>query len=354
MSAHERKVEDFNAHKGLTSDTTAGLFVDRSGNIWIGTVLGLDRFRTVSVVAEPDLKKVAAYGDILFGASNGDVYIGGGDALRMVSPGGRPRVLLDKVVTEALCEGRGGQVWAVLADRVVRFTNGTVRSIPRPPQTPTVEDCLVDANDTVWVNAIRGEISRLRQGVWQLFPPLAGPADLPQKLFKGSDGKVLLLLSSGLVGRIDAKDQLHVVGRFDLSDDAPVVDSGGPDPLFGVKGGLARLRNGQLRWLSSSARPWLRDPSGIVQTRSGGIWLIGDAGIVGMSAAQVERGFDDPNSEITPVILGFEDGLPSVKAYDGSVGAARGGDGRLWFTTVGGTVWIDPDRLVVDKDRRLR
>ena len=45
-------MERFGSKDGLTSDINGSLLKDREGNIWVGSNLGLDRFRRANVVAE--------------------------------------------------------------------------------------------------------------------------------------------------------------------------------------------------------------------------------------------------------------------------------------------------------------
>ncbi len=87
---------EYRATDGLTSDTTRTIFEDREGNIWVGTALGLDRFRNANVAAEPVLTKPAAYGDILFADSGGDVYIGERDTVLPGPARRRPRTRADR------------------------------------------------------------------------------------------------------------------------------------------------------------------------------------------------------------------------------------------------------------------
>ncbi len=108
------------------------------------------------------------------------------------------------------------------------------------------------------------------------------------------------------------------------------------DLLLGGVFGLGRLRDGALQLVDPARFPWLADPQGLVETPEGRTWLIGRAGIVSVGTAELERAFADPKMRLDPIILGFEDGLPNVRSLISQNRVVRGGDGRLWFATVGG------------------
>ncbi len=128
-------------------------------------------------------------------------------------------------------------------------------------------------------------------------------------------------------------------------DDLNVLVQGRRDLLLAGAFGVARLRDGRLSFLSADRVPAFADPSGLVQTPGGETWLMGRAGIVRLATAALERAFDDPHFRLSPTVFDIRDGLPGVYGSDGKRDAVLGGDGRLWFSTTGGVVWIDPARL---------
>jgi signal transduction histidine kinase len=59
----------------------------------------------------------------------------------------------------------------------------------------------------------------------------------------------------------------------------------------------------------------------------------------------LEQGFGDARAGLRPTLLSFDDGLPNIQSGAPS-SAAQGGDGRVWFSTLGGAVWIDPAHFI--------
>ncbi len=96
-AAAAASVEQFRAKDGLTSDNSYAILEDREGNIWVGSALGLDRFRAAKVVTEPALKRLPTWGFNLLAASDGAVYVGQADSVYRVRPGGRPEPLIEHV-----------------------------------------------------------------------------------------------------------------------------------------------------------------------------------------------------------------------------------------------------------------
>jgi signal transduction histidine kinase len=64
-----------------------------------------------------------------------------------------------------------------------------------------------------------------------------------------------------------------------------------------------------------------------------------------VETAAFDRAFEAKNSRMTMTLFEFRDGYRGVQPRDTPRAAVEGGDGRLWFVTTAGTVWIDPAHL---------
>ncbi|MCH8686380.1 ATP-binding protein [Pedomonas mirosovicensis] len=122
------------------------------------------------------------------------------------------------------------------------------------------------------------------------------------------------------------------------------IHQGRSDIFFGGPFGIGRVRSGKLEIAEADRFPWLVDPYAMVETPEGQTWILGLAGIVGIATADLDRAFRDPQARPRATVLSFDDGLPNLRSVLRRA-VARGGDGRLWFATLGGVVWVDPARL---------
>lgn len=345
--APAERVERLTAKDGQTFDGATRILEDREGAIWVGTSLGLHRFRAASVVVEPSIANVPTFGFRVFGASDGSVYAGTADAIHRVRPGGRPEILLQGLSqADAICEGPDGAVWILTRDRLVRVLGKEVTMHPAPESSRAgLEGCVVDHRNVLWANGQRAGLFSRASEEWEEHAP-EEPETWALVLTTDGARRPLLFLRSGDLVRADSegrpRDVLHQMSRSGLS----TVFQGRAGLYVGGTYGLVRLHNGDADLLSSQQHPWLGEPSGVVETPDDQTWLITNAGIVGLQTAALERAFTEPDTRLEPTILDFADGLPNIHNRGGVRDAAWGGDGRVWFATTGGVVWVDPARLV--------
>lgn len=340
-------VERFTAKEGLTSDQANAFLEDREGNIWIGTSSGLDRFRPANVVVTPSIGTRAVWGYVLLGARNGTVYVGANDGVFQIPPGGRPtRIPGAGGETHDLCEAQDGSIWALQTGKVLRIRSGRVARLDAPLGRDR-QYCTVDNADNLLIGSpgIPGALHTLRSGRWHR-RSFATVDATPQYLIIRAQQPSLALLGSGALVRLDelGRNAAPILGE--RLTEISTVYAGAKDVLVGRQSGISRLRDGRLQMIGTDRFPWLVGPSGFVETPTGETWLIARVGIVRLSSRALDKAFVDPAAPLEAMILNMEDGLPNIQFRDGDRNAVRGGDGRLWFTTTGGVVWVDPARLV--------
>ena len=342
-------VELYGSADGLTSDRTAALLEDREGNIWVGSTTGLDRFRAANVVVEPALRNSPMYGDVILAATDGTVFVGGADTIYKISPGSRPEPLIQHVgATEAICQGPDGDVWMITHDRLFRLRRGKLASTPWPHSTSTesIYDCLVDVQNVLWANAGDDGLYRYAGGKWDRPVIPSGGGFRPEQLIATASHARLVYTKSGAIIEFDPEG--HAVRQILAPNPRrtmSTVTATSSGLLVGETSGVSRLRNGRLKTISGARFPWARQITGIVETPSGWTWLIGQAQIVGLRTSEFNAAFDNPKLNPRLQIFSFADGLPDIDVRSGIRVPALGGDGRVWFVTLAGTVSIDPAHL---------
>jgi len=105
--------------------------------------------------------------------------------------------------------------------------------------------------------------------------------------------------------------------------------------------GLAQFKDGHWKCFSTGDGLTSNSIGYILGDDDGYLWLGSNAGLMRIS----RESFDGTNSFFCRV-YGRADGLPTRECSSGSQPAAiRSRDGKLWFPTSEGLVWVDPSRL---------
>ena len=115
-------------------------------------------------------------------------------------------------------------------------------------------------------------------------------------------------------------------------------------------GGLLRFKDGKF------ARFTTRDDlpsdyvSQILEDNRGQLWIGTSVGIVRVSKRELNELADGGKTEPAFVTYGKFDGLPALECSGGTQpNCWRARDGRLWFTTIKGAVWVDPEQLRLNR-----
>lgn len=332
----------------MTSKQPASLFVDRRGSIWYGGPRSLDRFSVSSVIVEPGLKSPATYGDVLFSASDGTVYIGQSDAIYRVAPGSPPaRLFPTTTEAEAMCEDRDGSIWIALGDRVIMLAGGRQRVFPKPAAETGIYECGPDPSGRFWLTASTSGMYWRDGSNWIPVTPPAGRATFdPKLLWRDLSNRPWVLTEPHALTRLD--------GGF--AERRPIEDAariGEVVALLGTsKGLLVSGRDGATFMtpdakfhLAGQQNKFLRSARGLVQTKRGDTWLFGASELVRVRTSDLEKSFADPAFTTPQRVFSYEDGLPNTPNAQGWRAMVAGGDGRLWLATIDGIAWVDPTNL---------
>ena len=121
---------------------------------------------------------------------------------------------------------------------------------------------------------------------------------------------------------------------------------------LGGPGGVQLFTQGHFYTMQWKDRDLPGRVSGVVETRTGDLWVNGFSGIAHVSAAELKKWLGDPGSTVSAEHFDELDGLPGLsgeKIPEPSVVEAS--DGRLWFATTKGIAWLDPTALESNRNR---
>ena len=125
-----------------------------------------------------------------------------------------------------------------------------------------------------------------------------------------------------------------------------VADADGTLWAGTFRGGLLRFKDGVFTRFTAKQGLPVDVISQILEDKHGRLWLGTHQGIFCVAKSALNACADGGTNKIDYVIYGRHDGLPALDFSDGYQPACwRGADGRFWFTTINGAVWVKADEL---------
>ncbi len=337
--------------QGLTSATAGPLLEDREGNLWVGTNLGLNRFRHRALLPLAALLPGPATAVEMFtsrsGAAPGPLVA----ALRDNRLLALTRLRIDRMqhggAASTLAVPNTLRSWVLAEHALLRLQGGLVQPVPLPLGVAPgeIRALLVDATAQPLVCPDARGPYRYDGTGWQ---PLAGVQETPcSVLARAHDGALwigdvkgeLRLLRGNRVRRYSATDGLSV-GPITALWSSPALTLVAGEAAVAVLG-----PDGRFRTLPDQASPLLQGVTGIVQDAAGGVWLNGNRGVVHLSqhalTQSVQAGLPAPSLRLYDTM----DGLPGIAQQATPVPSAlAAADGLLWFATNQGLAWLDPSQ----------
>jgi signal transduction histidine kinase/ligand-binding sensor domain-containing protein len=334
--------QHFTAADGLSSDVLWGMFVDREDNIWLGSELGLDRFRKSSVIQQPSLPIApnAAWG--ISQAKDG-IYVDTDYGIYRVTPG--PSRLISNIDPgSSQCPARSRGIWAIYSTRIVHIDGGEKQSVPVPPGVKLTSACAEDRLGRLWVGSFDGELWWHDNQGWHT-PGRAVPKVYMWDLVPTPSGDIAYMTPTDLVRLIGDK---YVVTPLARSNPGTLTSlSAGTRDLF-VSGSdaLLRIRDGHVARIDWHRFPWIARLRGLVQTPRGETWLMTNQFISRVKTADLDRAFEDPRAPLERTFFDQRDGVGQAQlaTYRGPQ-VVTSSDGKIWQINRYGVSYIDAPRL---------
>lgn len=343
----------FTQKDGLTGDYVECILEDREGNIWIGTNRGLDRFRQSPVVPvhfPPGASQFTLFvqddGSILAGTLNQNVF----------------RIQDGKVAGHldfALMLGHrdpGGALWMTSPDKdatpaLFRFADRRLHPIEAPPGPAlgNAKAITTDLSGRLWISADNG-VFRLERDRWRSLESLGGPSGTAAAAFTDASGRTwfgfsdneVVLVDGDNVRILSAKDGINVGGGVS-------IEGQGTEVWIGGELGAAWFDGSRFRPIVSADEVSFSGIYGLIVTADNGLWLSENRGIVQIPEAELRAFKRDPSRRVNYYAFGLLDGLSAnLQRSTLSPSVVEGADGRLWFATTDGVVWIDPKHVMTN------
>lgn len=213
-----------------------------------------------------------------------------------------------------------------------------------------IKSILLDHGGRMWIGLKAGYAwwaGKNRQiinvGTNGVLPAMRALAETPDgSIWAGADDGSIFHLSQDKLEEFRPNDELAGQPIYSF-----LADTNGTLWAGTFRGGLLRFKNGKFSRVTDQQGLPMGIISQLLEDDRGRLWLGTHQGIYCVSKRALAACMDGLATSVDYVAYTRHDGLPSLECSDGYQPASwRGPNGKLWFTTVKGVVWVNPDELV--------
>ena len=344
--------EIYTQKDGLSNDYVWLALEDREGNIWFGTSDGLDCFRYSHLV--PSGFPAGTHDFALAADADGAIWSGSTNHPLMRLQDGITE--FEQATQEITCAYRDqdGVIWFAGTSGVWQARDGKVVKVaPLPDETKVqVQMMTKDRDGALWLAAYGKPISILKDGKWTEF---ARQSELPEKTapfmsLTDSAGSIWLAYRNNQIIVISGENlrTFSAESGLELGRITALARSSKNEKIIWAGGehGLAFFDGSRFHSITAPNPESFAGISGIVETSGGDLWLQGIFGVFHIPAVEIQKALADADYRVSAESFDYLDGLSGnptqLRPFPSVVETT---DGRLWFATSSGVVWLDPRRL---------
>lgn len=344
----------FTGAEGFPGGRVDGFFEDAEGNLWAGVNRGglvrlrkkqfdvVSRTRGARPVAMLSVCEDAS-GAVWLGTSEGGLVRREHGALEEFTVPGAGNGLVFSAYP-----GRNNELWLSVGDEDLYVMKE--RRLERcVPFVHGVKVILASRDgQTIWVGRKTGlsVCTNSSTRAFALVPGFPRTADV-RALAEGADGVLWAAGGDGNLYRVTSNavetlrppmgSEAYPIWSLLLDDDGTVWAGT-------FRGGLLRYRNGQFKRFTVADGLSDNVVAQLLADDKGNLWIGSHQGIFRVARGELEAYAKGQRSFVESTAYGRLDGLPALECSDSYQPACwRARDGRLWFTTLGGAVSIQPD-----------
>ena len=340
----------------LPGNRVGAWFQSRDGGIWVGVDHGglarlHDRWFHVIGRAEGLPARTALS---VCGETNGAVWIGtAGGGLGIWKDGKvthypvGPSASANFVFSIAPRPAGGAWLSASEGEDLFQYVDGRIQRVSW--DVHGIKAILLDRRGRLWMGLKAGFAwwagdtrQIVNTNAAGALPAIRALAETPDgTIWAGADDGTIFRCTPEKLEPFRAPDALAGQPVYSLYADASGVVWAGT-----FRGGLVRFKNGRFSRIGAQQGLPMDVISQIQEDRHGRLWLGTHQGICCVDKSALNACADGRVASVDYVAYSRHDGLPALECSDGYQPASwHGPDGRLWFTTVRGVVWVNPDEL---------
>ena len=350
LSALNAKVEVFNSSNGLSGDYAWPLLIDREGNTWVGTGAGLDRFSRSNFTPAPFPSGTHDFA--LTAGVDGAVWTGSSSKPVMELKDSQVRTFEVPPYTLAAYADREGAVYIGGTTGIWKMSETGAEHLANRPNADAEAFALVlaitkDLHDTLWVSAggpTGAGLYTWAKGQWKK----SAISGTPRADFTDDKGRVWLGYRDNRIVVADG-DNATTLGPLQgvAIGDTKAFQQDGDRLWIGGSDGLGYMDGLRLKMARLADGGPLKNVTGIVFSARGDLWVHTLDGVFQLPANDVRQAEVDSSHPMHFRKFGTLDGLPGSPALQFPLPSAiKSTDGRLWFATSNGVVWLDPAQLI--------
>jgi signal transduction histidine kinase/ligand-binding sensor domain-containing protein len=343
---------------GLSGDSVNSFFQDREGNLWVTTDGGVDVFRDTPVVSFSTHEGLSsAIVRSVLALQDGSVWAGTEGALEVLRKGEvsaiRSRHGLPGDEVSAMLEDHAGRLWLGVDENLMRYEHGKFLPVLKPDGSALgggghIIALTEDGDHDIWAMAYSSarHLYRIREQQVREEIPLTG---IPYAAWLAAGQEAGIWLGSYSDNKLARYRDGHLeIISLPQGEKALIVSSLLPDSGHAVwaatNDGLFRWKDGQVKALGAQNGLPCAMIFALIKDNHDALWLYTTCGLLSISAAELEKWWEQPDSQVVTTFFGVSEGVRPGNAA-AQPKATRSTDGRLWFTNGMILQMIDPSRL---------
>jgi ligand-binding sensor domain-containing protein/tRNA A-37 threonylcarbamoyl transferase component Bud32 len=305
--------------EGLSDDIVYSIYEDSKGYLWFGTNKGLDRYKNgtfLHFASQQGLTNNIV--NNIYEDRQGYIWAGTDDGLNLLEHSPRRILKMDEYLRGhyllAIIENQSGHLW------VGTFRGANKIKERRILGTITQKDGLAsdavnfiyeDSRGNMWFSTLRGGVTRNKDGQFTVF---------------------------------STKDGLASNNAQCIYEDADAV------LWIGTYNGLSRFKDGEFTSFTKKNGLFHDNIYQVLEDGKERLWMSTNKGIFCVEKKELNDFAEGRANHIESVVYGKDDGMISHECNGGYQGAGcKTKNGKLWFPTLKGAVFIDPGHIITNK-----
>jgi PAS domain S-box-containing protein len=355
-----RRLEVMTSQTGLSTDDISSICQDRDGGLWVGTLTGGLNHLKDGTFATIGAKEGLSYDDVLCvrEGKNNSLWIGTRSGLNRMMDGKFTAYGVDggqsaNGITSVL-QASDESVWFGNVSGGLHHLKGEVLTYYSEQNGLCNQDvwAVNEARDgSIWVGARAGLFQLKEERVVRKYTKADGLADMQiRTIIEDRSGAVWIGTQGSGLNRLKDGVFEHFSTKQGLSDNSVrclMEDREGALWIGTRDGGVNRLKDGKFTVFNTRNGLPHDTIFSILDDERGNLWFGAAKGIFRVSRRDLEQAAANPGKSIHPLVFGEADGMRSSECSGGYMTAAcRMPDGRLFFSTKKGVVWVHPDTIL--------
>jgi len=329
---------------GLSSEQTNAIFLDREGDVWVGTARGLDRFRSTSLTKLSKLK-VEYYPSLSSDPAHGVWIATLGHPIAYATHGQITPIGHAVGSSPLVCDDTGA-VWMVdpIENKLTKW-KGSIMSrmdLPQDVHLAPAEALGLDEDGSLLISFRPNGLWRFK-GSWSQVLDPALPIDEPVSITRDDQRHVWLGYANGLI--VEKVGNQYMNYTHSSSGNLGKVlafKTVGGRVWAGGTNGIAYLESGAFHRVSWARGSDVNGVSGIIGDNAGNLWLNSATGIVRIDHSQLIASSSLRNDLEFELFDDREGVTGTATQLKPTPSAVEDRDGALWFSTSGEVLSLDP------------